>query len=267
MGGGGLVFALQLAGVAALRVAGRDIKDDDQAAGMPGCHGAAVWRGQQPLHGCARELVALQRWDCPVGHAQDVAVGMAEQRVARQRACAGDVGCHAAMVALGPTHCVGVVQKLVIFQGAAMTTTRKRISRTVFDLSPQELHALRQHNIHVSATVPPKRPSRSAGYDNHSDYAFDYGIFEKYRDLHWRAKCERSEWLKAQRITHKVAAQAALARYRPYARAAMLGLVAPVMPEGYAQAHAALFAPKPRPAPVRETQTIPGLPSVQTLSF
>ena len=148
-----------------------------------------------------------------------------------------------------------------------MTTTRKRISRTVFDLSPQELHTLRQHNIHVSATVPPKRPSRSPGDGSYSDYAFDCGIFEKYRDLHWRAKSERSDWLKAQRITHKVAAQAALARYMPYARAAALGLVAPAMPEGYAQAHAALFAPKPRPTSVRETRTITGLPGVQILSF
>lgn len=148
-----------------------------------------------------------------------------------------------------------------------MTTTRKRLSRTVFDLSPQELHTLRQHNLNISATVPPKRPSRSAGYSSYSDYAFDYGIFEKYRDLHWRAKCERSDWLKAQRITHKVAAQAALARYRPYARAAALGLVAPAMPEGYAQAHEALFVPKPRPMPVRETQVMPGLAGVQILSF
>ena len=126
-----------------------------------------------------------------------------------------------------------------------MTTTRKRHKRTVFDLTPQELHTLQQLNLTVSATVPPKRPSRSTGC--FSEYALDYGIFERYRDLHERAKRERSEWLKAQRITHKVAAQAALARYKPYARAQALGLVAPPMPEGYVQAHAALFTPKPRP--------------------
>jgi hypothetical protein len=127
-----------------------------------------------------------------------------------------------------------------------MTITRKRHNRDVFALTPQELHTLQQLNLTVSATVPPKCPSRST--DCYSDFAFDYNIFERYRDLHGRAKRERSEWLKAQRITHKVAAQTALARYKPYARAQALGLVAPPMPECYAQAHAALFTPKPRPA-------------------
>ena len=148
-----------------------------------------------------------------------------------------------------------------------MTTTRKRARRTVFDLTPQELHTLKQLNLNVSATVPPKRPSRRAGDGSYSDYAFDYGIFERYRDLHWRAKSERSDWLKAQRITHKVAAQAALARYRPYTRAALLGLVAPAMPEGYAEAHAALFPPQARQMPVDETQTPPGQLKVQIFTF
>lgn len=134
-----------------------------------------------------------------------------------------------------------------------MTTTRKRASRTVFDLTPQELHTLKKLNLNVSATVPPKRPSHRPSDGSYSDYAFDYGIYERYRDLHWRAKYERTDWLKAQRITQKVAAQAALASYRPYIRAAALGLVAPAMPEDYAQAHAALFAPQPRQMPAGET--------------
>ena len=118
-----------------------------------------------------------------------------------------------------------------------MPTPPKPIRRTVFDLSPQELHDLRRLNLQVSATVPPQRPrpSRSA-----SEFAFDYSIYERYRDLHLRAKVERSEWLRARRITLKVAAHAVLTDYNPYANAARIGRVAPSMPEGYAQALAGL---------------------------
>lgn len=57
-GGGGLVFVLKFAGVAVLRLSGLGIKDDDQAAGMSGCHGAVVRRGQQPLHSHVQGLVS-----------------------------------------------------------------------------------------------------------------------------------------------------------------------------------------------------------------
>jgi len=125
-----------------------------------------------------------------------------------------------------------------------MTGTPKiirRIRRTVFDLQPQELLTLHGLNRSVSATVPPKRPRLSADAGSYSEYELDWGIYERFRDLHARAKAERSDWLRTQRITHKVAAQAALCGYQPYKRAARLGLEAPPMPEGYAETFLALL--------------------------
>jgi hypothetical protein len=125
-----------------------------------------------------------------------------------------------------------------------MTCTPKiirRIRRTVFDLQPQELLTLHSLNRSVSATMPPKRPRLSADAGSYSEYELDYGIYERFRDLNARAKAERSEWLRTQRITHKVAAQAALCGYQPYKRAARLGLEAPPMPEGYAETFQALL--------------------------
>lgn len=118
-----------------------------------------------------------------------------------------------------------------------MPTSPRR--RSVFDLSPQELQELYQHNLNVSATVPPRRPARAPSDGSYSDYAFDLGIYDRYRDLHARAKSERSAWLKDRRISHKVAEQAALTGYNPYVLADRLGCVAPPMPEGYAEALAA----------------------------
>ncbi len=96
-------------------------------------------------------------------------------------------------------------------------------------------------NRSVSATVPPKRPRLSADAGCYSEYKLNYGIFERFRDLHARAKAERSDWLRTQRITHKVASQAALCGYQPYKRADRLGLEAPPMPEGYAETFQALL--------------------------
>jgi hypothetical protein len=118
-----------------------------------------------------------------------------------------------------------------------MSAEPKRSRRTVFDLSPQELFELRKLNLQVSATVPPKRPSYST---SGSKYSFDYDIYERFRDLHARAKAERSAWLIEKRITLQVAAQAEQTDYRPYANAARIGCVPPPMPEGYANAIAAL---------------------------
>lgn len=80
--------------------------------------------------------------------------------------------------------------------------------RTVDSLSLQELSELRQLNLHVSSTKPPRRPRLSDGYENHNEYAYDLSIYERYQDSHLRAKAERSAWLKAHRITLKVAAEA-----------------------------------------------------------
>lgn len=123
------------------------------------------------------------------------------------------------------------------------TTSARR--RTVFDLSPQELQVLYRHNQNVSATVPPHKPRRSTD-TTYADHAFDAGIYERYRDLHARAKRERSEWLKTHRISHKVAAQAALTHYNPYTHAARIGCVAPPIPPGYADALAAWHKPAPK---------------------
>ena len=67
-----------------------------------------------------------------------------------------------------------------------MTAARRR--RTVFDLTPQELRELSRLNGYVSASVPPRRPGLSAG----REFEFDYGIYEKYCELHVWAKAERS---------------------------------------------------------------------------
>ena len=133
-----------------------------------------------------------------------------------------------------------------------------RRTRTVFDLSPQDLHALYQHNLNVSASVPPRRPRRSSAFTQ-ADHAFDLGIYERYRDLHARARSERSAWLKAQGISHKVAAQAVLTDYNPYAQAARIGRVAPPMPEGYAEAVAAWKNPPPK-ADLKSDAKWPTLP-------
>lgn len=97
--------------------------------------------------------------------------------------------------------------------------------------------------------------------------AFDLGIYERYRDLHARARSERSAWLKAQGISHKVAAQAVLTDYNPYAQAARIGRVAPPMPDGYAEALAAWQKPpqKPAPKPQANGPTLPG--GLQGFSF
>lgn len=118
-----------------------------------------------------------------------------------------------------------------------MSAEPKRSRRSVFDLSPQELFELRKLNLQVSASVPPKRPSYST---SGSEFSFDYGIYERYRDLHTRAKAERSEWLRARRITLQVVSHAAMTDYKPYTNAARIGCVAPPMPQGYAEALAAL---------------------------
>lgn len=122
-----------------------------------------------------------------------------------------------------------------------MPTSPRR--RTVFDLSPQELQELYQHNLNVNATVPPRRPARTPNDGYYSEYAFDLGIYDRYRDLHARAMSERSAWLRDRRISHKVAEQTALTRYNPYVLADRLGCVAPPMPEGYAEALAVWCKP------------------------
>jgi hypothetical protein len=132
--------------------------------------------------------------------------------------------------------------------------------------------ALHSLNRSVSATVPPKRPRPSADAGSYSEYELDYSIYERFRDLHARAKAERSDWLRTQRITHKVAAQAALCGYQPYKRADRLGLEAPPMPEGYAETFQALLqellqarqAARP-PKPPARPPTLPG--GVQMFSF
>jgi len=65
-------------------------------------------------------------------------------------------------------------------------------------------------------------------------------IFSRGNDSHLRVKAERSAWLIEKRITLQVAAQGEQTDYRPYANAARIGCVPPPMPEGYANALAAL---------------------------
>jgi hypothetical protein len=111
-----------------------------------------------------------------------------------------------------------------------MTTARRR--RTVFDLTPQELRELSRLNTVVSASVPPRRPGLSSG----REFENDYGIYERYRDLHAKAKAARADWLREHRLNLTIAAQAKSTDYNPYAHAGVVGLVAPPMPEGYAEA-------------------------------
>ena len=85
-------------------------------------------------------------------------------------------------------------------------TTKTRL-RTVFDLTPQELHELRQINLAVMATVPPARPRRGSGFNNYSDYAFDYGIYERYKNNHALAKQNRSDWIRSHRVNRQVVLQ------------------------------------------------------------
>lgn len=140
--------------------------------------------------------------------------------------------------------------------------------RTVFDLSPQELLTLHSLNCSVRATVPPKRPRLSADAGSYSEFELDYGIYERFRDLHARAKAKRSDWLRTQRITHKVAAQAALCGYLPYKRADRLGLEAPPMPEGYAKTLQALMQARQAARPPKSPARPPAQPGgVQMFSF
>lgn len=125
--------------------------------------------------------------------------------------------------------------------------------RTVFDLSPQELFDLRRMNLQVIATVPPRRPRRSASSDA-AEFMHDDGLYEHYCNLHARARHERAEWLKAQGISLKVAAHAVLTDYKPYEQAQRIGRVAPPLPAGYAQAYADAFKP------------VPAKPSAQSLA-
>lgn len=128
-----------------------------------------------------------------------------------------------------------------------MTTNRPSRKRTVFSLTPQELFELKKLNTNISATVPPRKPSRAGG--SYSEYAFDLGVYDRYRDLHERAKCERSIWLREHRITRAVAADATRTGYRPFVNAGRLSDDAPPpMPEGYEQAWQTVFAPKPKPS-------------------
>ena len=142
------------------------------------------------------------------------------------------------------------------------------------DPNPAEVRkALRQlyrNARQQPGSVPPRRPSRSSAFTQ-ADHAFDFGIGERYRDLHARARSERSAWLKVQGISHKVAAQAALTDYNPYAQAARIGRVAPPMPEGYAEALAdwrqqpQKADQKPVPKPQANGPTLPG--GLQGFSF
>ena len=132
--------------------------------------------------------------------------------------------------------------------------------RTVFDLSPQELFDLRRMNLQVSASVPPRRPRRSASSDA-AEYMHDYGVYEHYCNLHARARHERAEWLKAQGISLKVAAHAVLTDYKPYEQARRIGRVAPPLPAGYAQAYAVAF--KPAPAKPAAKSLVKKLPPCQ----
>ena len=138
------------------------------------------------------------------------------------------------------------------------TSTRRR--RTVFDLTPQELHELREINLAVMATVPPARPRRGPAYDSYSEYAFDYGIYERYQERHALAKQKRAEWIRAHRINRQVVLQAIRTDYKPYAHADRVGLVAPPMPEGYEQAMLALNPPRPAPKPLPDAAASPGGP-------
>lgn len=71
-----------------------------------------------------------------------------------------------------------------------MSSTRPSRKRTVFSLTPKELFELRQLNINVNVTVPPRRPLRSDGFESYHEYSYDLGIYERYRDNHARAKYE-----------------------------------------------------------------------------
>lgn len=124
------------------------------------------------------------------------------------------------------------------------TTKRPSRKRTVFSLTPQELFELKKLNANVSATVPPGKPRRVGSY---SEYAYDMGIYDRYRELHERAKYERSMWLRAHRITRAVVVDAIRTSYKPFENASRLSDEAPPpMPEGYEQAWQTLFAPKPK---------------------
>lgn len=144
-----------------------------------------------------------------------------------------------------------------------MTTTRRQ--PTVFDLTPKDLQELHKLNLNVSASVPPRKPLRSDGYTSHNEYEFDYGNYERYREMHERAKAQRAEWLRAHHLTTKIAAQAVKTDYNPYAHADRLGLVAPPMPEGYAEALKAWREPKPKPA-LQQIDISPSL-KVKVMSF
>ncbi len=121
--------------------------------------------------------------------------------------------------------------------------------RTVFDLLPLELKEMYRLNLNVSATVPPRRPSRSNSED-YNEYAFDEGIYQRYREMHDRAKAERSLWLRTHRITRAVMNDAYRTDYDPYTNAPRLGLTAPPVPEGYTDSMRAWREPPPPPKPL-----------------
>lgn len=125
-----------------------------------------------------------------------------------------------------------------------MAITPKRLRRTVFDLTPQELRELARWQLVVSATKPPERPRISAYRSNGMGYEHAMDVYERYRTKHQMAKDQRNDWLKAQGISRKVAGQAILAGYHPYAKAHRIGLVAPPEPPGYTEALKELFAYK-----------------------
>lgn len=101
----------------------------------------------------------------------------------------------------------------------ANTRTTRRVARTVFDLSPDELQELKSLDSTVASLSP--APSGRGGD------SYDRDIRERYRYLLRTAKANRSAWLKSRRISTAVAMQAAQTLYDPHANAAFAGLVAP----------------------------------------
>jgi hypothetical protein len=104
----------------------------------------------------------------------------------------------------------------------AKTRTPRRVARTVFDLSPDELRELKSLDSTVASLSP--APSGRGGD------SYDRDIRERYRYLLRTAKANRSGWLKSRRITAAVALQAAQTLYDPHTNAGFAGLVAPTNP-------------------------------------
>jgi len=103
----------------------------------------------------------------------------------------------------------------------------------------------------VGATTPPERPRVSHYRDNGEGYEYALNVYDRYRNNHQLAKDQRDYWLKVQGISRRVAAQAVLTHYNPYANAHRIGKVAPPEPHGYTETLKDLFAYKGRrqPAP------------------